>query len=105
PGGTEGPVQLVERDRQAVRVARGPVATAYAADGGDLRGHLESPVSCRPTVNSATSTPPRRRARLLAAVTIAIRNSQVTNKASNEAAVETGPLLCSKFTIHTGNVW
>jgi hypothetical protein len=46
-----------------------------------------------------------RRARLLPRVTISIRKSQVTNSASSEAAVETGPLVWSKATIQTGNVW
>ena len=44
-------------------------------------------------------------ARRLASVTISSRKTQVTNSASSDAAVETGPLVWSKATIHTGNVW
>ena len=38
-------------------------------------------------------------------IVMASRNSQVTNSASSEAATEIGPLVWSKTTIHTGNVW
>ena len=56
------------------------------------------------TVNRATWAPPRLRAPRPPTVTMSISRSQVTNSASSEAAVETGPLSCSNCTIHTGKV-
>src|SRR5215475_771294 len=36
---------------------------------------------------------------------MASRKIQVTNRAKSDAATETGPLVWSKATIHTGKVW
>ena len=36
---------------------------------------------------------------------IASRKIQVTNRASSDAATDSGPLVWSKTTIQTGNVW
>src|SRR6202034_2440863 len=86
------------------------------ADGATLRrlacrsvhGHSGSPMvwlkSCWATLNSATWDPPRLRAPRPPTITMTISRIQVTTSASSEAATDTGPLFCSNWTIHTGNV-
>src|SRR5580698_2383446 len=104
----ERAAEALQRDRRARTVAW--LAEHPGGGAGRCIGrHSGSPIvglpSAVPTEKSVICPPPRLRALRLPTVTISMSRIQVTNKASSDAATETGPLFCSKLTIHTGNVW
>src|ERR1022692_2075774 len=100
----ERPGQVRDNDRHAdVAVRTGDQWRVGCL--GDVRRHRVSPVSWRATDTRSTWPPPMRRALLPPIIVMASRKIQVTNSANSEAATETGPLVWSKLTIHTGKVW
>src|SRR5271169_4666252 len=109
PGRPERAAQALQRHARPAGPGRLPDAVGRGSVPGRVRGHSGSPMvwldsAGAATVNRATWAPPRLRAPRPPTITMSISRSQVTNSASSEAAVETGPLSCSNCTIHTGKV-